>query len=176
MARVRSLLASAVIISSFLLPPGSANANLETWRWTSSTVCVVNNTGSSLWPLATVVQRYNRAADLAVISRRDCAPYRQKVWLSRYSRADGRCGVTTIWRNQNHRLLYARIQLNTYYGSCLATRTRRAHVLSHELGHAVGLAHTARRDSVMNASTWSYDHIPYPSGYDYAEIERRYPW
>src|SRR5262245_58817715 len=103
-ARGRSLLASAAIIGSFLLPPGSANANLESWRWTSSTVCVVNNTGSSGWPLATIVQRYNRAADLAMVTRGDCASYRQKVWLSRYSRADGRCGVTTIWRNQHHLL------------------------------------------------------------------------
>lgn len=176
MKRTGTLLAAAAVTGVFLLPAGSANANLKSWRWSGTTVCLVNNSHSTLWPVGTVVQRYNLAADLVVVSRGNCAPYRQKVWLSRYNKADGRCGITTIWRNQNHLLLYARIQLNTHYSSCLVTGTRRAHVLSHELGHTVGLAHSARRDSVMNASTWSYDHVPYPTSYDYGEIERRYPW
>jgi hypothetical protein len=159
-----------------MLSTGSANASLEAWRWSASTVCVVNNTYSSYWPVATVIYRYDKSADLHVVLDDDCSSYSQKIWVSRYSQADGRCGVTTVWKDQYERLLYARVQLNTRYPSCLSSGIRRAHVLSHEIGHAVGLAHTTRNDSVMSVSNWSYDNVPYPTSYDYAEIERRYPW
>jgi hypothetical protein len=44
----------------------------------------------------------------------------------------------------------------------------------HEIGHALGLAHNSRTDSIMNISrAFRFD---YPTGYDFAEIERRYPW
>lgn len=170
------LFAFGAVVTAMTLPAGSANGSLESWRWSGSTICVVNNTYSSLWPVATVVQRYDASADLHVVSGGDCSSYKQKVWVSRYTASDGRCGVTTVWKDEYGRLLYARIQLNRYYSSCLSSSTRRAHVMSHELGHAVGLAHTSRYDSVMNVSTWSYDNVPYPTSYDYSEIERRYPW
>ncbi len=172
----RRLLALAAVAGSLALPAASANASLEGWRWSGSTICVVNNTYSSYWPVATVIYRYDKAADLHVVSAGDCSSYSQKIWVSRYSSDDGRCGVTTVWMDEYKRVRYARVQLNTHYSSCLSSGTRRAHVLSHEIGHAIGLAHTSRNDSVMSVSTWSYDHVPYPTSYDYSEIERRYPW
>jgi hypothetical protein len=167
----RSLAALAIVIASVVLPTGSATANLESWRWPTREVCVRDGAALPYWPLRVAAMEYSKAADLSVVTAPDCTGYRQQVSLEQYAARDGRCGVTTTWWDGD-RVRGAAIRLNTYYWSCLSSPDRRAHVVSHELGHALGLPHTGREDSVMSVSTWSYDHVPYPTAHDFEQLER----
>lgn len=171
-----TVLVSATVAGVTLLPAAPATANLEGWRWTTNTVCVQDGTINKVWPVAAAVWRVNNTPDMYAVTKANCSGTTQKVWVSQYNQADGRCGVTTVWTNGAHRTLYARVQLNTHYPSCLSSSTRRAHVVSHEILHAFGIAHTNRQDTVMSTTNWSYDHYAYMTAYDNSELERMYPW
>jgi hypothetical protein len=143
-------------------------------RWPDGLVCIENRLTRSHWPVETAARRFH-SASLYVVVRSNCRGYSQKVQVVAYSERDRYCGKTTTWRDARNHLLFAAVSLNTYYRNCLSTPNRRAHVVSHELGHAFGLPHTRNPNSVMSVATWSYDHVPYPSAADRTELTLRYP-
>ena len=166
----RGLTAASVVLSvaaaAFAcVVPTAATADLDTWNRPTGGICIRHDATTKYWPVARATAAYARAG-VAVVAGADCDGAAQQVEVSQYAAADGRCGVTTVWWDADHRVRSAEVKLNIQYWTCLSSANRRAHVVSHELGHALGLHHTDRPDSVMSVSTWSYDHVPYPTAYD----------
>jgi hypothetical protein len=167
--RTTALLALAALAVAVVAAPRSpARADLDGWHWAGTSFCISDRTGAGRWPVTTAARRFDRGSALTV--RIGCGRPAQRIIVEAYHGADGRCGLTTIWRDGTGRVVSAEVGLNTYYPTCLSSPTRRAHVISHELGHALGLAHTTRDDSVMSTSTWSYDNVPYPTSYDLSRL------
>lgn len=165
-----SVVLSVAAATFACLVPTAATADLDTWTRPAGGICVRHDTSTRYWPVARATAAYARTG-IPVVAADDCDGAAQQVRVTQYAAKDGRCGVTTIWWDKEHRVRSAEVRLNIQYWSCLSSANRRAHVISHELGHALGLRHTDRPDSVMSVSTWSYDHVPYPTTYDIASLE-----
>jgi Matrixin len=159
---------AALAVTVVTAPRNPARADHDGWHWAGSTFCIADRTGSDRWPITTAARRFDRGTTLTV--HPGCTRPGQRIVVQTYHQPDQRCGLTTIWRDRAGRVVSAEVGLNTYYPTCLSSAVRRAHVISHELGHALGLAHTTREDSVMSTTTWSYDHIPYPTSFDLTRL------
>lgn len=150
----------------------TADAALAPARWRYSTVCVEDRTGSRWTMVDDAVRRYNTHPDLAVAYRRNCSGFRQvvKVYAGWYGKT-GWAGQAQLAWSGGYFVSPMKIKLNNTYAYRDSWRVR-LHIVSHELGHTLGLGHTHRRDSVMGPDP----QVGFATPFDFAELERRYPW
>jgi hypothetical protein len=187
MRTYRWIIAVVTAVAATLPLASPTSANLSTYRFKYSTVCVVDHTGSR-WPIDTAVSRWTAVPDLSFRYGVTCGQqvHVYEGWYGSNWHGGRYYGWTTPWLYSHKtygsyeklsdgtwREYRCTIAMNNTYGVGLSWADRRSAVM-HELGHCTGLAHTSRTDSLMNIYHWrDYN---YPTGYDKSETERRYPW
>jgi hypothetical protein len=132
---------------------------------------------SSLWPVRTSVHAWDDAPDIHTVYQHDCSSYRQvvRVYSGRYGKTGhwyGRVGEAMLRWSGGRFISPLWIKLNTTYGASYSWSSR-LHVISHEIGHTLGEDHTTHWRSVMRPGAYEYAR---PQPYDFAEIDRLYPW
>jgi len=133
-----------------------SDAREASWAHFDSTteVCVENHAGKAA-DLARAVHRWN-AVGARLRVQADCGTWAEHRFIVRVepyrkvSRTIGRYDTLSHWTR--HQAAEGRILLNRYQPpgrkACM-----RSWVITHELGHALGLAHTTQH-SVMNYADW----------------------
>ena len=171
----------AVTLASAILPAVSASAadnGLQGWRFRTGVICVDTH-GWTRWPARESAARYGAISDLNVFAWVDCSsqPVSQRVVLATYNNPNEfACAVTDPGKTLDSggivRTMTIRFNMAPrVFNGCHATAAQRAHLMSHELGHALGLSHRTNAVSVM--SGWTYQ---WPTTLDLKTLQGLYPW
>jgi hypothetical protein len=172
-------LAALIALTSGLLTaiePDQANAAIAPYRWERGTVCVENDT-DYWWGVKYATERVDGVPDIRLVYRprgADCSSYAQRVRVVDRRYTTTWIGQADITYNPGTGYITEPVVIrlnNNYYAK--RTLRQRISVVEHELLHAIGVDHTRRCDSLMGPCR--YDHA-YPTAFDRAEVERRYPW
>lgn len=160
-------------VSGALVNAAPASAALGPARWEHPAICVANLTGPR-WSAATddAVRNYGTHARLRMVYRDgkgSCAGWDQIIRIVAWR--GGKNGVPGYaWLSWSGKFFTTvqTVHLNVFYGRATTWRER-LHIVNHEVGHAVGLDHNNRNDSVMGGpeQVWL-------SHYDREELHRRY--
>lgn len=130
------------------LPAAQAEATPRL-RWERGTVYVENHAGPRwpVWEAAESLDNYSRL-NLIVVSK--CPSNSQCIKVYTRKNLPGpRVGLTGLsWGANSGRLFTATVVVERRWGGGVS-QSRRKGLLCHELGHAVGLAHTSQRSSCM---------------------------
>lgn len=153
----------------------ATDSYFQQWRFRTTKVCVETH-GWRFWPARDAATRWSASGAVNVFAWSDCSsqPVSQRVVLrvydnpaeyacaktdaGRYLDSGGYVRTMTIWLNVAPR----------WKAGCYATASQRAHIISHELGHALGLAH---RDGPSVMASWAYQ---WPTASDLYQLKRRY--
>jgi hypothetical protein len=149
---------------------GAARADMYSFRWAKGTVCVEMH-ASTHYPVKAAVHAWDAAPGVHLTYQHDCSGYSQKVRV--YSGWYGKTGWAgqAMLRWSDGRLISPLwIKLNNSYAWNYSW-TGRAHIVSHEIGHTLGEAHTTHWRSVMRPGAYEY---AYPQPYDLDEIGDAY--
>ncbi len=176
-SRLCGLFVVVLALLAGALQAAATTTYFQQWRFRTGVVCVETH-GWQFWPAREAAARWSAAPDLTVVAWASCSsqPVSQRVVLRTYDNpAEYACAKTdpgpyldsggivrtmTIWLNVAPR----------WKAGCYSSASQRAHIISHELGHALGLAH---RDGPSVMASWSYQ---WPTSADLTQIELRYPW
>lgn len=172
MIRRLALFMAAVVLGIVLVPSQSAQAasTFELWRFRDGTICLRDH-GWKRWPFEQVVAEWNKAENVSIIRDDDCAgfPRSMVIYVTTYSNPnENACAKTGSWNNRytwtyvdgewtwvpEYMTIWFNMAENLYQ-VCNGTLGARQHLASHEIGHALGLAHPVPVASVMYS--WSYN-------------------
>lgn len=143
-------LAVSLIVAGALVtvtPVAAQAVPLDKHHWNESTVYVENHAGSR-WPVRKAAENLDNGSslDLVVVDR--CPAGKPCVKVYDVASIPGR----TVGREQStswgDRTYSSKITLDDGWGR-EASKRKRLTAVCHELGHAVGLAHTSSRGSCM---------------------------
>jgi len=188
-------LAAAIVVlaaamSAMLVAPASA-ATYELWHFRDGQICYQDH-GSTRWDGIYSVPKWN-VADVNLVTLNDCSAYPRYmvIDLKTYNDpADYACAKTGSEGNDYSWVYVSKngvrtaawapnrmtIWINTSAAlqpKCTATSGMRAHLLTHELGHAIGLGHPPAGSpvSVMRQGAWS---VWWPTSWDLANANAYY--
>ncbi len=151
---------AAAVDQGWRFRPGRICVDYHGWQFWPTVEAISRWDASKLWMVAwwscssqprnmTIVLRIYQDATVAACARTDPGPYLD---------AGGYVRQMTIWLNTAPQAK----------AGCYATYAMRAHIISHELGHALGLAHRMGA-SVM--ASWAYQ---WPTSTDIYDLSGLY--
>lgn len=169
---VAAVIALGAVLGAVVAAPASAAGTYESWRMRDGQICFQDH-GSVRWDGTAVTAKWN-AADVDIVSRDVCTGYARGmiIDLKTYDDPSDYACAKTGSNSYSWEYVYSSgtrvakwvpnlmvIWVNTAASlapRCNASSGMRAHLLSHELGHAIGLAHLpAGTASVMPQGAWS---------------------
>jgi hypothetical protein len=183
--RVRGIIAAVVALGAtvFGVAPAEA-ATYEQWRFRDGQICYQDH-GSIRWDGAASVSRWN-AADVDIVTMNECTGFTRgmiidlKLYNNPNEKACAKTGSNSysweyVWSAgktarwvPNLMVIWINTASNLEAG-CAKTSGMRAHLLSHELGHALGVGHVTGASSVM--ASWS---VWWPTSWDLANVNAAY--
>lgn len=182
---MRRLLFALLLAAGFVAIPLTAQAApYEMWQFRNGTICVQTG-GSTYWPITQAVAAWNKT-DVQVVADRTCAGYprnRTVVFKAYYDSKEFACAKTGSNSYSWEYVTYNGVKVARWVpnlmvvwvnwdarwaGQCRATYGMRLHLMSHELGHALGFSHNTDA-SVMDG--WKYQ---LPTSVDVSRANARY--
>lgn len=181
--RVVAIATGALILSSLIAPTASA-ATYEKWRFRDGQICYQDH-GSTRWDGTVATAKWN-AADVDIVSMNTCTGYSRGmvIDLKTYNDPKDYACAKTGSNSYSWEYVWSAgkvakwvpnlmvIWINTapsLESRCAKTSGMRAHLLSHELGHALGVGHQSGTASVMGA--WS---VWWPTSLDLKNVNAVY--
>lgn len=167
-----------------------AGYNYEMWQFRNGQICVKTG-GSTYWPMPSATAGWN-ASDINVTYNDTCSNYDRAhtVVVAAYNDPNENACAKTASLNNDYSWEYVTyngvkvarwvpnqmvVWLNhadNLIAGCRNTVAMRQHLLSHELGHAFGMAHNTLTDSVMSTTNgWDFS---LPTATDVEAANERY--
>lgn len=161
-------LLGAGIVAGVITVPTAAEAAIR--RWNRTSLQVVNQLGSA-WPVAAALTVWDRASalDLVAVTKID---YGASNIIVRFGRLPaGVLGECSVKYDGLYRYKQATVVINDRISKSYPYSLKLL-LLRHEIGHALGFAHTTKRD-VMNQRIDSSG-VPLPGMYHVSELQKVY--
>lgn len=184
--RISMFMLLVAALSGGVATPATAGT-YQDWRFRDGQICYQDR-GSTRWD-GTVVTAKWRAGGVNLVTKDACTGYARGMiidvkyfndpkdlacgktgassWSWEYTRSTGKVARwvpndMTIWINT----------APSMQAGCASTSGKRAHVLTHEMGHALGLAHLpAGSKSVMPSGSWA---VWWPTALDLKNLNALY--
>ena len=192
--RLSRIVAAAITLGAVLfavmVTPASAKT-FEMWHFRDGQVCFQDH-GWTRWPAASAVAKWN-VADVNIVRASSCAtrPRSMVIDLKTYNDPKDYACAKTASEGNDYSWVYVTkngvrtaswapnrmtIWMNmapSLYARCHATAAMRAHLVSHELGHGIGVGHPDGKPpvSVMPQGSWS---VQWPTAWDLANVNAIY--
>lgn len=180
-----AVLGVALLAFLGLSAPTASAATFEQWRFRDGQICYQDH-GSIRWDGAASVSRWN-AADVDIVTMNECTGYTRGmiIDLKLYNNPNEKACAKTGSNTYSWEYVYSAgkvakwvpnlmvIWINTASNlepQCAKTSGMRAHLLSHELGHAIGVGHQPAGVSSVMAS-WS---VWWPTSLDLKNVNSVY--
>ena len=187
---VAATVAAGMALFGAVAAPAEAST-YEMWHFRDGRICLADH-GSVRWSSVTVVARWN-VADVDLVRSNTCSGYPRSMVIdvqtynnpaeracAKTASAGGdyswvyvsKNGVRTASWAPNRMTIWLNLASNIY-GQCHATSGMRAHVFSHEVGHAIGLGHPDGKvpSSVMPQGSFS---VWWPTVWDLSNVNKAY--
>lgn len=182
------LIAAIAVVVGVGVAPAQAAGVYESWRFRDGQICFQDH-GSTRYDGTAATAKWN-AADVNIVSRDVCTGFSRGMIIDLKTYNDPSDYACAKTGSNSYSWEYVRstgakvakwvpnlmvIWINTAASlapRCNATSGMRAHLLSHELGHALGLAHLpAGTASVMPQGSWS---VWWPTALDVRNVNAVY--
>lgn len=153
MNRIVRITATMIVGAFFFLAfPTASPADATPYRWAESVVYIENH-ASSKWQVRQAARNLSKGSSLTLRVVGQCPPDKPCVRVYDVNNIPGTTIGLTSSRSSDGHTVDASVYLENRW-SQKANRKQRRGLTCHELGHAVGLPHTNKRNTCMKPGAW----------------------